>query len=756
MLLTLVLSLTILFIFYGKLLIHPCHTYFGAKGDGMQIYYETLYHIKFDSEYWRQSSINYPYGESIFFTGAMPFVNNLVKMFGPSAAPFGIGLINLLMLFSPIIGALFIYAIFRHLRVVWHYGAVCASAIAFLSPQIVRFSYHYSLAWVFLIPAFLYLLLRFYDFPSLKKSFLISFIVFLAATTHLYFLAFFLALGGVFWATLFVTRDRGFGRFGFVLKHTGIQFLLPVAILESLIMFSNNVSDRTSAPWGYLVFHSNFSGVFFPFHRPYEKYFEMVWKHSNVELEGISYVGLAAIIGLIVIFGIQCYRLIRLRFRLIFSVTDHKVLNIFFWTSLVLMLISFAKPFLNGHEEWLLYTGPLQQFRAIGRFAWIFFYVINVIIVYRLYKISQHNKFALLATLFLIPGMMLFDMYYNIHGHQDELNNRIPELDDVTNQLPQDKWLNGFHSETYQAILPLPFFHFGSENLFRVPSDMKIINCSYLVSLKTGLPMMGVTSSRVSIGQTVKMIPIVLDPILPIPVLNDLPDNRPLLLVVREDSLDENEKRIVVHSRFIASSDQYKIYSILPSELKSFVKQEYENVKYSFANGKKYPSGNYFVSDSNAVFITRSYENGKGPAYRGQAGMIGGMRDYNVLIDTIVTAPGEYLANFWVNNATKDIYPRTAIECFVTDPSGKAKPFYSFVDKLTTVKAIDGTWALVEFPVTVPCENAKIKVTCWNSYMKREVQFEADDFLLRPAHTDIFQVKDDIIIKNNRTYQPQK
>src|ERR1041385_3478929 len=156
LLLTLVLSLCIVCIFYGKLLLHPCSTYFGAHGDGLLIYYETLFHIKHDTAFWSQNSINYPYGESIFFTGTMPFINNFAKLFGTSAGPFGIGLINLVMLFSPVIGALFIYAIFRHLRLPWHYGALTATAIAFLSPQMMRMQGHYSLQWVFLIPALFY------------------------------------------------------------------------------------------------------------------------------------------------------------------------------------------------------------------------------------------------------------------------------------------------------------------------------------------------------------------------------------------------------------------------------------------------------------------------------------------------------------------------------------------------------------------------------------------------------------------------
>jgi hypothetical protein len=756
LLLTLGLSLTILIVFYGKLLLHPCHTYLGANGDGMQIYYETIYHIKFDSEFWRQNSINYPYGESIFFTGALPLVNNIAKIFGHNAAPLGIGLINLIVLFSSVIGALFIYAIFRHLRVAWHYGAVCATGIAFLSPQMNRMDAHYSLAWIFMIPAMLYMLLRFYDFPSLKKSFLIALIVFIGAFTHLYYVAFFLAIGGVYWATLFFTNDRGFRRIGFVLKHTAVQFILPLLIFELLAKYSDHVTDRTAQPWGYLVFHSNFTGIFFPFEKPYADLFLKFWKHSIVEFEGKVYVGLAAIFGLLAITGIQIYRMARGRFRLIFSITDHKVLNIFFWTSVLLLFISFAKPFLNGNEEWLLYTGSLQQFRAIGRFAWVFFYVVNIIVVYRLYKVSQRNKYVLAATLFFIPALLLFDAYYNIKDKQDLYNNHIAELDDENNQLPQDQWLKNFNSSVYQAILPLPYFHVGSETFFRDINDPEIINQTYLVSLKTGLPMMGVVSARVSIGQTMKLMPIVLDPLRPVPVLNDLPDNRPLLLVVREETLDENEKRIVSIAKFVASSENYKVYSVLPSEIRNIQEHQYDVIKTEFDSIKKYSSGKFFVTDSNAVFLQRSYDNSDGPAYRGKGGLHGGMRDFNVLIDTLVPKAGEYIASLWMNNINKDVYPRTTFEVMSRDVAGKAQPYYYFVLKPTTIKAIDGSWALVELPVTIPCDNANLKITCWNYYMKKEAQFEADEFLLRPVNSDIYQVSGDTITKNNRTYFPKK
>ncbi len=756
LLLTLGLSLSIVCIFYGKLLLHPCSTYFGAHGDGLQIYYETLFHTKFDTEYWRQNSINYPYGESIFFTGAMPFLNNLVKIFGPSAAPLGVGLINLMMLFSPVIGAVFIYAIFRHLRLPWHYGALTATAIAFLSPQMMRMQGHYSLQWVFLIPALFYLLLRFYDYPSLWKSFAIAGLIFLGASTHLYFLAFFAAIAGPYWAILFITRDRGFGRITFVLKHASIQFLLPVIILQSLVMMSDHVPDRTTAPWGYFVYHSNIAGVLFPFGRPYEDFIRSFCPPDRVEAEGIAFIGLAGIIGLVTIILIQLARLFSGRIKLLLSITENKVLNIFFWTSVLLLWISCGHPFIGGHEDWLAYFGPLRQFRSVGRFAWLFFYIINIITVYRLYRLIQQKKGVSYVVMIVITSLLFFDMYYNIRGAQDQYNNRIAALEDESNSLPENAWLKKFNPKMYQAILPLPYFHIGSENLCRVATDPEIVSCSYIVSLKTGLPMMGVTSARVSLGQTRKMVPLILDPIEEIPVLNDLPDKRPLLLVVREGLLDENERRILSLANPVGSSSEYKLFSLDPALLRTLMKMRYESVKTDYAAAEKFPAGIFTSTDSLAPYFYQSFDQQKGKAYRGKGSFEGKFQVNNTLYDSTFSVPGNYLLNFWFNHIGDDIYPRTVIEIFATDPNGKAQPYYFLSNALTQLKAIDRNWALEELPITIPAANSHLKITVWNSEMKKNDFFEIDELLIRPAAVDLYQINNDTITRNNRTYFPKR
>jgi hypothetical protein len=78
--LTLFFALIILIIFFGKILKHPNQVYFSKNGDGLQSYYTTIYHIKYDSTYSHFQGMNYPYGEHVMFTNCQPVMGQAEKL----------------------------------------------------------------------------------------------------------------------------------------------------------------------------------------------------------------------------------------------------------------------------------------------------------------------------------------------------------------------------------------------------------------------------------------------------------------------------------------------------------------------------------------------------------------------------------------------------------------------------------------------------------------------------------------------------
>lgn len=67
--------------------------------------------------------MNYPYGEMVLFTGNQSAIANTIKFISENITDislYTIGIVNLLMLFSIVIAALFIFLIFRDLYELLH------------------------------------------------------------------------------------------------------------------------------------------------------------------------------------------------------------------------------------------------------------------------------------------------------------------------------------------------------------------------------------------------------------------------------------------------------------------------------------------------------------------------------------------------------------------------------------------------------------------------------------------------------------
>jgi len=190
-LLNLLVSTILLFIVFGNILSSPNYVFFSNSGDGLKSTFGSYYHLQYDSTYWHTASMNYPYGESVLFTGGQALIINGLKLLSDLGLDFSnqlTGILNTWLLFSIVWAALFLFLLLRDLKLPWWYALIAANIIAFLSPQLARFGGHFNLAYVYFLPLFLYLLKRFFDRPSYKLSILIGLISFLALGTQAYFL----------------------------------------------------------------------------------------------------------------------------------------------------------------------------------------------------------------------------------------------------------------------------------------------------------------------------------------------------------------------------------------------------------------------------------------------------------------------------------------------------------------------------------------------------------------------------------------
>ena len=116
--------------------------------------------------------------------------------------------------------------------------------------------------------------------------------------------------------------------------------------------------------------------------------------------------------------------------------------------------------------------------------------------------------------------------------------------------------------------MPLPYFHVGSESSWIEP-QCEMAKQMYLASLKTGLPCNGVMLGRTSLSQTYKNIELSKTPWEKYRVLDEYPNNRPLLLLVAKcDELNPDEKRLVENATFITATPDFDLYEMLIDTLR--------------------------------------------------------------------------------------------------------------------------------------------------------------------------------------------
>jgi len=637
------------------------------------------------------------------------------------------------------------------------YSSILSVCIAFLSPQLSRFGGHFSLSYVFVIPLIIYLLIRFYRNSSITLTFIIGLVTFLAATTHLYFMAFYSLLLLFFWLSLIFSEKKEFGKPKFYLPHIFLQLVLPFLLLQIIFLFIDNVSDRTSSPWGYLYYRAYPESIFLPVGKPYGKFLDRIMSFKHIDWEGYAYIGLVAVIGFFFILKHVFSNLFHGRYKMIFSVTDNKLLNIFFWASFVGLLYSFGLPFILKLEFLIDYIGPLRQMRGIARFSWIFFYVMNIVSFYILWQWVKKQKKHFFKYLMLIIslGFICYDAWLNSKSQEFYLDNKIPVLDDWENKLPENKWVKDIDPCAYQAIIPIPYFHIGSENYW-IESKCDIAKYCFIVSLKTGLPTTGVMLGRTSISQSVKTIQLFLEPYKEIEIIDDFPNEKPFLLLVGNcDEQNQNEKNLVNMSNNLFTTDNFAIYELGFEKLKHLSDSLYfKYFEKMNAEKKLFEFGSLFCTDSLENFIYRSFDDKYSTGYySGNGAYEGNMKDYNVIFEGNIPnykTEGDYVASFWFGNATKDIFPRTTMEILFLDSLDNIYKYdYQNVGKFYSI--IDKNWALVEYSFRLNNPSDKLKLTLWNWNLKKE-KILIDELLIRPFSNDIYRRFPGKLARNDRYY----
>jgi len=754
------------FIFYGNILLSPNQYQFSAKGDAIKNYYTYAYYIKNNVNPINFEGLNYPYGEHFLYTDCTPVLSSGLKgisTFYPDITNYSVGIMNFLLIISLIFSAFLVYLILLEYDI-QHWLAVFSSiGIIALSPQIFRLTGHLALGFGFVIPLSWYLLLRFERSNNQIKTgllFLLSNLIIFFIHAYLGMIAAAFLFAYLLVKFVFEFRNKTISR-QFFYGLLSIIFI-PIVIFRVFIFLTDTHTGRTDNPWGFFIAHTNFNSVFLPIKEPLKPIIKSLIGSYEQIWEGWAYIGIASIIIIILYFSLSATKSFKVK-KPVFDNRwfDNKQLQYILISSILLLIFSMAYPF-RLNLEWMLdYVAVLKQFRAVGRFAWVFFFAITISSVYFTDRMSKYyfskNKRAIaILLLFLLPALYFMEAL----PYHSKISKTISSSSNMFDfqQLDTDlkKGIEEINTDDYQAILPMPFFYIGSENFGKFGTD-KIYLLSQITSYHTNLGIIGSYLTRTSIWESKNLMQLMSPGFYEKAIKDDFPNNKKILIASSNEHVSKYEQRVIDLAKLIYKGKDFSFYELKPNKIfKNTSTQELE--KYKRLKPELFERNGFLTNDTNSFFFYNDFEdNTSDISLSGKGAYTGWKNKYNKLasFDTSTFEPGEkYIASFWMYNAGKNYGQDMLNSMFILQEKEGENSAWSKIVNPAYSMVINDDWSLVEmeFVLKYP-KSATTFMLKGSDFHKKQIYI--DEFIIYKANSlnyRLVKLNDSInnkLIKNN-------
>ncbi len=519
---------------------------YGTSDDGLKTYFTYLYHLKYDESFLHFGGMNYPFGEHIVFTDNQPALAVPMMAAVNAGLPISAALtvFNALILFALLLTAPIVYYLARHFKIDRVPSLILAVILALFSPQIIRMPGHEGLAHVSFLPLIWLLALKFFERPTLKMSFTIAAILLFFAGIHPYNLIIAVALISGLW--MFSFRKAA-------TYHYLIQAIAPLALYGAWARLSDPVRDRVLPQTSAFYYRAYFESVFLPYEgSPFRPLIDRVAHlHQELPIESIAYVGL-----------VGCATLVWLIFRFLrkaFETRSIGPVNPSLAAAILILLYSFGYPWRLIGEDLFRHLGPLSQFRALGRFAWVFFWIYGI---FAFEIITRQRRWVVIGALSL-TAFEAYSWSHPIFTNIERVSQSPPGIQ-MSDEL--EILVAPINLKEYQAFIPLPYFQAGSEGV--IPKEVRERNLPRTfadamgLAYQTGLPMVAQSLSRTSITQSEKIFGFLTGN--RAGLRKDLPNSLPLLLVVGPEPKMEFERKLIESAELVAKSENYQLYRLTP------------------------------------------------------------------------------------------------------------------------------------------------------------------------------------------------
>ncbi len=747
-------SIGYLFVNYGNFILHANSHMMSTEGDGVKNYFVYAGHVKNSENLLFFDQLNYPDKELHVYTdGSFP-LTLFVRLFPQHSfvRNNAIGLFNLFYLFTAIIAVVLLYNILIKLNVNKVLAVIGAFVITFMSPTWIRLTGHYSLSMQFVIPLQIWLNFCITKANDTKyKFYLINAVcILILSLFHPYFGVICLAFTALYQLFYRLFYGNAYSWKKVLLSIASI--ILPIVLIQVVFSVLDPYNDRPANAFGIFEYVASFSSIL------YARYGEMANMYNDIFVtkkdyyEGYAFIGTFTIIIGLFYFSKTARKYIKAPKKIRLKKHMHSEVRSLFCTSIITLILAFSWFHMLFGEEFIThYFGPLKQIRALGRFAWIFYYCSTILaffIIDRLLRYWKRHKKYWIAIPVLLLGIYLYA--FEVQGVQSFTSHMITKGENVLKEDSKDEYtveiqksLDSLNLEEFGSVLPMPYFHVGGE-YFGTPNLRNSFKCGLIFTYFSNLKNIGCSMGRTSIKSTKEHFDLIAPPYYPKPNYPKEITSKKILVIDTWEEKTESEIDLLKRSKQIYKSAKFDLYELSWQELlstKNNVVAEYlaKRDQLQFSDFMQCTTVDQLVEFND--FDDRKSE----VQFRG-AGAFETTNDLNTLAEwapgTLVT--GEtYEVSFWYYNNVPEAKGFVFVEEVKPDGRGIWHPGTT----LPSSFYINGDWTLVNHRFKIEDGNSHFKILVNNT---RVFPLTIDDLLIKTVSNDVyFPVNENLLFYNN-------
>ncbi|WP_139255158.1 hypothetical protein [Hymenobacter psychrophilus] len=706
--------------------------------------------------------MNYPWTGHLNYYNTLPalalplgWLNEHVVTVSPAAA---LAALNLFLLGSLLFTPIVLYATLRRLGIVDWLAVAGGLLITFLSPQHERLYTHQGLYSMLVVAVLLYAMVRVLatSTPPRRWYVVIMAVALFAGLLHTYFLlvAAGLTLGSAFWL---LVQERPLQKpvERRQLLYLLVTGLLPLVLFRGWLALTDPVTDRPVRPYGFLDYTADPSSIFLPVLGPWHAWLQTYFPYREAAWEGASYVGLVGAVatGIIVVsLGIW---LVQRRWQLLRQPPVSRPFRLLLGAAVLTLLLAMGLPFILPGFGWLLdVAGPLRQFRALGRLAWPYYYVIGLFSVYLLqqfysYARVKNREWLGACVLLLAVEIWSYEAYTNAINQRGAILS-YPAADTFISEennyrtLLAKTWRG---PADFQAILPISTLLIGTDKIGIVPPPGNMSYEMCRASYNLGLPLAATWMARASVSQTLSLASIFGDELLPHPYGQLLSSAKPLLLLVEDiyTPVRGMEQALINRATRLASANGFTVYSLPVDSLYPGRAAQQAKLQFASRRGLQPRADGLWCSSAKSV-VYQPFRTTDGRDELLGAGSFYRRVRENVDSRAIIydgPAPsdtGRYEISAWVRATLREGLGTMQVSVFDQQNQRIAE----LLGSPSNSTDIYAGWVRTAVQVRLPANTARVEVGWFDN---RELQ--VDNLLMRPLDTEVFWQSGPRVVCNN-------